>query len=146
MSLARALQYSPRAVRKIKRFCKGRAAYIVPADVGEEDKRLSQMLSIPLLAGNPQTTALLRRKSTARAVFDAADVLTAPGATHIANETHALDALASLVTQYVDVDTWLVKMEETTGGSGVLQIDVSKYEIVQQLRKEKATFSQHHTG
>ena len=49
-SLTSLLLYSPRALRRIANFCRGRHAYILPNVVGPEEQRLSMALNLPLLA------------------------------------------------------------------------------------------------
>ena len=55
LSLTTALLYSPKALRKIATFCKGKPAYIVPSVVGPEERKLALELNLPLLAPEPQT-------------------------------------------------------------------------------------------
>jgi len=50
ISLTSAVLYSPRCLRRIKHFARGKEAYIVPGVVGPEDKRLSMYLNVSLLA------------------------------------------------------------------------------------------------
>ena len=71
-SLASLLLYSPRALRRITNFCRGKPAYIVPNVVGPEELRLSMALGIPLLAPEPRVAALFGSKSGAKRIFHAA--------------------------------------------------------------------------
>lgn len=55
ISLTSAVLYSPRCLRRIKHFARGKEAYIVPGVVGPEDKRLSMLLNVR--AGSPRSAA-----------------------------------------------------------------------------------------
>ena len=60
MSLTQVLLYSPRAIKRIKNFIRGKEAvsYIVPGKVGPEERLLAIKLGIPLLAPDPDVAAL----------------------------------------------------------------------------------------
>lgn len=68
------LLYSPRCLKRISNFCRGKDAYIVPGVVGPEDKRLAQMLSLPLMGPDPRVGNALATKSGSKAIFKSAAV------------------------------------------------------------------------
>jgi len=53
-SLAQALLYSPKVIKRIKSMIKGKQAHIVPGIVSSDDIKLSIAFNIPILAGEPQ--------------------------------------------------------------------------------------------
>lgn len=68
-SLSTLLLYSPRALRRIANFCRGRTAYIAPNVVGPEDVRLSQALRLPLLGPHYTISRTFGSKSGAKRIF-----------------------------------------------------------------------------
>ena len=60
MSLTQVLLYSPRALKRIKNFMRGKEmfSYIVPGKVGPEERLLAIQLGIPLLAPDPDLATL----------------------------------------------------------------------------------------
>jgi hypothetical protein len=52
-SLSQILLYSPKTIKRIKNLIKGRQAYIVPGIPSTDDIKLSIMLSVPILCGEP---------------------------------------------------------------------------------------------
>lgn len=68
-SLSTILFYSPRAMRRIANFCRGRTAYIAPNVVGREDVRLSQALRLPLLGPEDNVARTFGSKSGAKRIF-----------------------------------------------------------------------------
>jgi len=57
-SLTTLLLYSPHCMKKIKRFVRGKEAYIVAGKIGPEDKKLAVLLQIPLLGIDPNAALL----------------------------------------------------------------------------------------
>jgi len=68
-SLAQALLYSPKALKRIQSLIKGKQAYIVPGQVGDADVKLSIALAVPILSGEPEKTSIYSTKSGAKRVF-----------------------------------------------------------------------------
>lgn len=79
-SLTAQLLASPRCLKRLRQLLRGQEAYIVPGVVGHEDKRLAQVLGVPLLAPEPEVASVLNTKSGAKRVFVGADVNIPPGA------------------------------------------------------------------
>ena len=77
-SLTTMLLYSPRALRRIVNFCRGKPCYIVPNVVGPEELRLSMALRLPMLAPTPSLVSLFGSKSGSKRIFHAAQVYMSP--------------------------------------------------------------------
>jgi len=134
ISLTSLLLYSPRCLRKIKRYIKGRDAYIVPDTVGPEERRLAVLLGVPLLAPEPSVSAQYSLKSGAKKIFANADVSTAPGAHDIYEEPELIGALSKLIAAYIDVPRWMVKLDDEYGGRGHAFLNTEDLMIVRSLR------------
>ncbi len=135
ISLTSLLLYSPRCLRKIKRYIKGRDAYIVPDQVGPEERRLAVLLGIPILAPEPSVSAQYSLKSGAKKLFASADVSTAPGAHDIYEEPELIGALSKLIAAYIDVPRWMIKLDDEYGGRGNAFFDTDSLIIVRSLRE-----------
>ena len=135
-SLTLLLLYSPRALRRIANFCRGKPAYIVPNVVGPEELRLSMALGIPLLAPEPRVAAVFGSKSGAKRIFHAAQVNVAPGAHDLYDEEDLLGALAQLISMHLDVPRWVFKLDDEFGGRGHAHVDTESLPCYQQLLKE----------
>jgi len=136
LSLTSLLLYSPRALRRIANFCRGKPAYIVPNVVGPEELRLSMALGIPLLAPEPRVAAVFGSKSGAKRIFHAAQVSVAPGAHDLYEEDDLLGALAQLISMHLDVPRWIFKLDDEFGGRGHAHLDTKSLPCYQQLLKE----------
>ena len=81
LPLTAKLLSSPRALARIRACMRGRPAFIVPGAAGDAEVELAVKLDVPLLGPAPAIGCALARKSGARAVFRAARMNAAPGAT-----------------------------------------------------------------
>ena len=135
-SLTSLLLYSPRALRRIANYCRGKPAYIVPNVVGPEELRLSMALGIPLLAPEPRVAALFGSKSGAKRIFHAAQVNVPPGAHDLYDEPDLLGALAQLIAMHLDVPRWVFKLDDEFGGRGHAHLDVAALPCYAQLLRE----------
>ena len=68
LSLTSQILYSPRCIKRIKRFIKGRDAVIIAGNgaIGPEERRLALALDTPLLGPEPSIAALYSTKSGAK--------------------------------------------------------------------------------
>ena len=136
-SLTSLLLYSPRALRRIANFCRGRNAYILPNVVGPEEQRLSMALNLPLLAPEPKVAALFGSKSGAKRIFQAAQVNIPPGAHDVYDEEQLRTTLARLICTHLDVPRWVFKMDDESAGRGVAHLDTGS------LPGHKALLAEH---
>ena len=68
-SLAQVLIYSPKTIKRIKNLIKGKQAYIVPGIPSTDDIKLSIMLQVPIMSGEPSKQNLYSTKSGAKKIF-----------------------------------------------------------------------------
>ena len=66
--------YSPFCLKQIRNIIEGKICYIVPGKVDEYDYRISCVLSIPILCGDPQTLSSLQTKSGAKEIFNELEI------------------------------------------------------------------------
>ena len=135
ITLTSLLLYSPRCLRRIKRFIKGRDAYIVPDSIGPEERRLAVLLGVPMLAPEPSVAAQYQLKSGAKRLFASADVSTAPGAHDIYEQPELIGALSKLIAAYIDVPRWMIKLDDEFGGRGNAFFNTDSLIIVRSLRE-----------
>lgn len=58
-SLSSVLSYSPNCMRRIRRYVKGKEAYLVMGVAGPEDRRLAVTLNLPILGFEPDESAFI---------------------------------------------------------------------------------------
>jgi hypothetical protein len=136
MSLASQLLHSPRALRKIRNFCRGKAAYIVPSLIGPDEKKVALALDIPLFAPDPMAASIYGTKSGAKRVFASSLINTPPGRHDLSDEASIIGALASLMCSHLDVPRWIFKLDDASGGRGIAHIDVDKLECYHNLMRD----------
>ncbi|KAH9084803.1 hypothetical protein Ae201684P_002042 [Aphanomyces euteiches] len=112
-SLTTVLLYSPHCLKKIKRFVRGKEAYIVSGTVGPEDKRLAISLQLPLLGIDPDAALLYATRSGAKRLFMAADVNIPIGAHDIYDDDELIQSLSKLIAANLDQAEWLIKVYPT---------------------------------
>ncbi|KAK9811483.1 hypothetical protein WJX72_004683 [[Myrmecia] bisecta] len=79
LSLTAKLLASPRALKRIQLFMRGKLGYIVPGKMGDEEVDLAVRLGLPILAPHPHVAHKYALKSGARALFAAAKLNLPPG-------------------------------------------------------------------
>jgi IQ domain-containing protein H len=57
------INYSPKIIKRIKKIIKNKEAYIVPGYVSTDDIKLSDLLKVPIMSGEPQKSKILSTKS-----------------------------------------------------------------------------------
>eukprot|EP01047_Picozoa_sp_COSAG01_P039820 COSAG01_NODE_3312_length_6277_cov_34.667368_1_plen_825_part_00 len=125
MSLASLLYYSPRCLKRIRNFCRGKEAYIVPSVVGPEDKQLAQILGLPLLAPEPSICTLLGSKAGSKQVFEDAGVNIPTSTLAGLSESEFYERLAELMANHLHIPRWIVKIGDEFAGRGHAHLDVS---------------------
>ncbi|OQR95004.1 hypothetical protein ACHHYP_00632 [Achlya hypogyna] len=136
-SLATVLLYSPHCLKKIKRYVRGKEAYIVAGTVGPEDKRLAIRLQLPLLGMDPDRALLYGTRSGAKRLFTQADVNLPIGAHDIYDEDELILSLAKLTAAHLHQGVWLVKLDADPTDTGIASIDMHALECVVKVRAEK---------
>ncbi|GBG25999.1 IQ domain-containing protein H [Hondaea fermentalgiana] len=137
-SLATTLSYSPKALERIRGLVCGKAAFIMPNQVGEEDRMLALALRVPLFAPEPDIVSLYSTKSGAKEIFAEAEVNVPIGAYDIFEEDELYRMLAKLVAANLDVDRWVLKIDDEFAGRGIAVLDMSKFRFVQMARVDRA--------
>ena len=107
------LIYSPKTIKRIRNLIKGRQSYIVPGvSPSNDDIKVSMMLQVPILCGEPSKQSLYSTKSGAKKIFALADVPTPISAIDIYDEQEFMLQLAKLIANNLYVNTWLFKIDD----------------------------------
>lgn len=125
MSLASLLLYSPRCLKRIRNFCRGKNAYIVPSVVGPDDKLLAQTLGLPLLAPEPGISMLVGSKAGSKQVFEDAAVNIPTSTVCGRSEAEFYQRLAEMVSTNLHFPRWILKIGDEFSGRGHAHLDVS---------------------
>lgn len=136
-SLASVLLYSPHCLRRIKRFVKGKEAYLVMGMPGPEDKRLAMALQAPILGIDPDGALPLLTKSGNKRFFMRADVNVPTGSYDIYDGEELMFSLAKLILAHLEQNVWLLKIDYDQFGAGVASVDVSTLSVLRDIRREK---------
>ena len=79
MSMAQQVMYSPMCLNKIQELIINKNCYIVPGKVDKYDIKLSVLLSVPILAGDPAKVGHFETKSGCKEIFKKAKIPMAIG-------------------------------------------------------------------
>lgn len=137
MSLAQKLYYSPKCMRRLLQCIRKREAYIVPNQVGPEDLLLAVHLHLPLWAPEPEVAALFSSKSGAKRIFEAAALNMPPGVRDVWSEDEFYLGLSRLILKHLDVQRWLFKIDDESGGRGTAWFEPAELKIYEQLLQER---------
>jgi hypothetical protein len=125
MSLASMLLYSPRCLKRIRNFCRGKEAYLVPSVVGPEDKLLSQILGMPLMGPEPTICRTLGSKLGAKQIFEEAQVNMPTGTTAGRSEGEFFERFAGMIVSNPSIPRWIMKVDDEFNGRGHAHFDVT---------------------
>mmetsp|Transcript_30 Transcript_30/g.78 ORF Transcript_30/g.78 Transcript_30/m.78 type:complete len:1089 (+) Transcript_30:71-3337(+) len=138
MSLASVLRHSPRCLRRIRNFLRGKDAYIIPGVVGPDDVHVCLSLNLPMLAPDPMVAAVYGSKSGAKRVFAAAEVNAPPSAFDLYDMDEVAASLSSLIFQHIDITKWLIKIDDEFGGRGHALFDATALPFHASMAKERS--------
>ncbi|DAZ95854.1 TPA: hypothetical protein N0F65_009128 [Lagenidium giganteum] len=138
-SLATLLLYSPLCLKRIKRYIRGKEAYLVTGVPGPEDKRLAITLGVPVLGVDAADVAPLLTRSGAKRLFMKADVNLPPGTYDIYDQDELLFSLAKLIISHLDQSHWILRLDFDPFSFGTALVDVSALQVLRDIRREKRT-------
>lgn len=127
MALSTLLKYSPKAIERIKKLIKGRDAYIVPGIQHHDDLHIAEILNLPVLASEPEIAYLYSTKSGSKRIFQSAKVNIPFGEFDIYNKQQLHECLAQEITENLDVQRWIFKIDDECDGRGMAHCDIVKH-------------------
>ena len=134
LSLTKALLISSQAIAKIKSCIKGSIAYIVPGIMSIDEVKLSCILGVPILGGDPKTSQLYSSKSGSRRIFNSADIPIPTGQYDIYDENEFEMTLTKLVISQPQISTWIFKIDDEFEGRGNASLTVSSIKIIKRIK------------
>jgi hypothetical protein len=131
------LLFSDISTKEIRNLIYGKNAYIVPGTISISDLNLSNYLEIPILMGDYELTKNLFTKSGSKRVFELSNMAFPISAWDIRNEEEFYDSLIDLISKYISVNIWILKMDSEINGRGIAYIQMDKLKEFLDLKKEK---------
>jgi hypothetical protein len=109
---------------------------LVPGVVGPEDKRLAQLLELPLLGPDPRIGYSLSTKSGAKAVFRQASVNVPTSCDAGRSEVAVLENLAFMIVTNLQTPRWIIKIDDEFNGRGHAHFDVAYLRTHRKLSRQ----------
>ncbi|KAM9376059.1 LOW QUALITY PROTEIN: IQ motif-containing protein H [Pholidichthys leucotaenia] len=122
MCLSTLLKYSARTLKCIRNLIQGRD-YIVGGVAHVDDLAVADELGVPILGPEPAVAQLHGSKSGGRRLSAEAEVNVPPGQGDIYSQNQFHEILAELMTQNMDVQRCLFKIDSQYGGRGTAYCD-----------------------
>ena len=147
ISMTQVFWCSPACLRKVKSHMKRIPnAILVPGSITWIERRLSNLLNLPILACEPVVVETLKSRSYMKKIFMEASVNIPIGAHDIFSSDDLYIALSRLVSSNLDVQKWKCTLNQDHNNESVLVLDTSKMPIMSQLRHEQATLFEQNNG
>ncbi|XP_046721051.1 IQ motif-containing protein H [Silurus meridionalis] len=124
MCVSTLLKYSPHTLRRIKNLIQGKQAYLVSAVPHMDDLAVADELGVPVLGPEPAVAQLYGTKSGIRRIFSSSGVSMPPGQADIYTLQQLHECFAQLMTDHLEVQRWLFKIDDEFGGRGTAYCDV----------------------
>ena len=141
-SLSKKLLYSPRAIKRIRQLIRGKTAYIVPGYPSSDDVKLSHLLQVPLMGGDPQNQFVCSTKSASKRLLLKLGIPTPLSALEIYDEVEFINTLTVLVANNKDVQTWLFKIDDEFSGRGVAYLNIQSIPQLHEILRIYENFDQ----
>ena len=108
--------YSPRLIKRIKKIIKNKEAYIFPGCVSNDDIKLSDILNIPIMGGEPQKTKILSTKSGSMNFLNTLEIPVPLGVYELYDINEFYNSLSVLITNNLNIDSWILKIDNEFNG------------------------------
>ncbi|TSX17007.1 IQ motif-containing protein H [Bagarius yarrelli] len=124
MCVSTLLKYSPHTLRRIKNLIQGKQAYLVSGVPHMDDLAVADELGVPILGLEPAVAQLYGTKSGIRRIFSSSGVSIPPGQADIYTLQQLHESFAQLMTDHLEVQRWLFKINDELGYLGTAYCDV----------------------